>query len=77
MSIITSSRDTLRGRHPLIVGLIRALPSEGADFPEERRQDWLKAAGLIFDMLWGKVDSPTRRGVQDDPSKSHASVTSA
>jgi len=47
--------DVLRGRHQLIVGLIRELPPEGDEFPEEKRLDWLKAAEVIFDLVWGKA----------------------
>jgi len=45
----TREPDVLRGRHPLIVGLIRELPPEEEDFPDEKRQDWLKAAEVIFE----------------------------
>jgi hypothetical protein len=62
----TREPDVLRGRHPLIVGLIRELPPEDEDFPNEKRQDWLKAAEVIFDLVWGKAGS--RASDKQEPS---------
>jgi hypothetical protein len=51
--------ESLRGRHPLIIGLVKELPPEEESFPDKRREDWLKLAATIFDLLWGKTDSET------------------
>lgn len=48
--------DSLQGRHPLIVGLVRELPPEDENFSDEKRQDWLKAADMIFNLVWGKAE---------------------
>jgi hypothetical protein len=39
-------------RHPLIVGLIQAMPQEGAEWSFEDRDKWLKAAAAIFDLVY-------------------------
>jgi hypothetical protein len=48
---------SLQGRHALIVGLVEEIPAEDASFPREKREDWLKLAAKIFDILWGKAES--------------------
>jgi hypothetical protein len=49
--------DDLRGRHALIVGLVRALPPEDEKFPGDKRKDWLQAATVIFNLVYGKAES--------------------
>jgi hypothetical protein len=39
--------------HQLIAGLVEELPPVGADFPAEKRENWLNAARLIFSLLYG------------------------
>ena len=39
-------------RHPLIEGLIKALPEGGADWPLESRRKWLQAAAMNFDFVY-------------------------
>jgi hypothetical protein len=56
----------LHGRHPLIVGLVRELPSEDENFPDKKREDWLKLAATIFDLLWGKDDSKASASEESD-----------
>jgi hypothetical protein len=65
----TREPEGLRGRHPLIVGLVRELPSEDDSFPENKREDWLKLAATIFDLLWGKDDSKASASEESDPSE--------
>jgi hypothetical protein len=38
--------------HPLIEGLIKALPKGGADWPLESRKKWLQAAAMNFDFVY-------------------------
>jgi hypothetical protein len=40
------------GHHPLIEGLIKALPESGADWPLEARRKWLQAAAMNFDFVY-------------------------
>lgn len=50
------------GHHPLIEGLIKALPESGADWPLEARKKWLQAAAINFDFVY------------TDPTDSQASI---
>lgn len=50
------------GHHPLIEGLIKALPESGADWPFEARRKWLQAAAMNFDYVY------------KDPTDSQASI---
>jgi hypothetical protein len=50
------------GHHPLIEGLIKALPESGADWPFEARRKWLQAAAMNFDFVY------------KDPTDSQASI---
>jgi hypothetical protein len=54
---ISQAPGSLQGRHALIVGLVEEIPPEDASFPQEKREDWLKLAAKIFDILWGKAES--------------------
>jgi hypothetical protein len=47
------------GRHPLIDGLIRALPKDGA-WPKEARRKWLQAAAMNFDFVYDEDSSETK-----------------
>ena len=38
--------------HPLIAGLIKALPESGAPWPLEARKKWLQAAAMNFDFVY-------------------------
>jgi hypothetical protein len=40
------------GRHPLIAGLIKALPDTGADWSLDARKKWLQAAAMNFDYVY-------------------------
>jgi|SRR5271165_1256948 len=40
------------GKHPLIEGLIKALPSGGEDWPLESRKKWLQAAAMNFAFVY-------------------------
>jgi hypothetical protein len=40
------------GNHPLIEGLIKALPESGAGWPLEARRKWLQAAAMNFDFVY-------------------------
>lgn len=44
--------DGRDGHHPLIEGLIKALPQPGADWPVEARRKWLQAAAMNFDFVY-------------------------
>ncbi len=46
--------------HPLIDGLIKALPDTGADWPLEARKKWLQAAAMNFDFVY--ADSMESQG---------------
>jgi len=48
------------GHHPLIEGLIKALPESGADWPLEARRKWLQAAAINFDFVY--VDPTDSQG---------------
>lgn len=57
---IDGKKDAHRGggdggngtRHPLIDGLIKALPDGGADWPLESRKKWLQAAAMNFAFVY-------------------------
>jgi len=40
------------GKHPLIEGLIKALPAGGEDWPLESRKKWLQAAAMNFAFVY-------------------------
>jgi len=40
--------------HPLIRGLIEALPERGANWPVEKRRSWLLAMAYIFDLVYSR-----------------------
>lgn len=48
------------GRHPLIDGLIKALPADGENWPLDSRKKWLQAAAMNFDFVY--QDSPEETG---------------
>jgi len=62
--------DVLRGRHPLIVGLFRELPTEDADFADEKRRVWLSTASAIFDLVWGKAGAEPTAESKAEPKPS-------
>lgn len=43
------------GFHPLITGLIQALPAPGTEWDDEGRTRWLNAAKSIIDLLYKQV----------------------
>jgi len=49
--------------HPLIVGLLGALPEPGSPFTAEDRQLWLQAAEVNFSLMYGRPSAP------DQPSR--------
>jgi hypothetical protein len=69
----TREPEGLGGRHPFIVGLVRELPPEDEDFPDEKRQDWLKAAAVIFDLVWGKAGSRASDKQESSPTNRESS----
>jgi hypothetical protein len=57
-------------RHPLIEGLIKALPEGGADWPLESRKKWLQAAAMNFAFVY--IDS--KRDSSDDQESIKVSI---
>jgi hypothetical protein len=56
--------------HPLIVGMLGALPEPGDDFPEKDRELWLQAAKVNLQLIYGK---PKARSVRsEDEDERHA-----
>jgi len=55
--------------HPLLAGLMQELPSAGQDFPSAKREDWLRAAEVIFRLVYGKDDDgkPVQRREDNAP----------
>jgi hypothetical protein len=47
------------GQHPLIEGLIKALPKSGDRWPMEARRKWLQAAAMNFDYVYTDPESDT------------------
>jgi hypothetical protein len=45
-------KDTDDSKHPLIEGLIKALPEKGADWSLDARRKWLQAAAINFDFVY-------------------------
>ncbi len=45
-------KDADESKHPLIEGLIKALPASGADWSLESRKKWLQAAAMNFDYVY-------------------------
>jgi hypothetical protein len=39
--------------HPFIRGLLQTLPPQGAAWPAQRREQWLKTAANIFNLIYG------------------------
>jgi hypothetical protein len=44
-------------KHPLIAGLMEALPSEGSNWDHVARARWLTAAAAVFDLLYSGNES--------------------
>lgn len=44
-------------KHPLIEGLIKALPKDGTNWPMEARKKWLQAAAMNFDYVYTDSNS--------------------
>ncbi len=59
------------GRHPFIQGLLKELPSEGKDWATADRVKWLKAAAMIFDLIYTNEDTgkPLKIEVSVDSAK--------
>ena len=53
----------------MIIGLVKEIPSEEDSFPDKKREDWLKLAADIFDVLWGKADSRAPASKEPDSSE--------
>jgi hypothetical protein len=66
---VVRESESLRGKHPLIIGLVKEIPSEEDSFPDKKREDWLKLAATIFDLLWGEVDSTATVSRESDSSE--------
>lgn len=49
--------DDGSGRHQLITGLIKTLPSEGSEWSLEERHRWLQLAAGIFDFVYKTKDA--------------------
>jgi hypothetical protein len=58
-------------RHPFIQGLLKELPSEGRDWATADRVKWLKAAAMIFDLIYTNEDTgkPLKIEVSADSAK--------
>jgi hypothetical protein len=48
------------GHHPLIDGLIKALPVAGTDWPMDARRKWLQAAAINFDFVYADAAQETK-----------------
>jgi hypothetical protein len=59
------------GRHPFIQGLLKELPNEGQEWPTANRVKWLKAATMIFDLIYTNEDTgkPMKIEVSTDSAK--------
>lgn len=60
------------GRHPYIEGLLKTLPTEGADWPTAERVKWLRTAAVLFDWIYKNGDNnnrPVRIEVSSDSAK--------
>lgn len=59
------------GRHPFIAGLLKELPDEGDDWSTADRVKWLKAAAMIFDLIYTNEDTgkPLKIEVSADSAK--------
>jgi hypothetical protein len=59
------------GRHPFIQGLLKELPNEGKDWATADRVKWLKAAAMIFDLIYTNEDTgkPLKIEVSADSAK--------
>ena len=52
--------------HPLIVGMLGALPKPGEEFPEDDRELWLEAAKVNLQLIYGKPKN-RRNGDAQEP----------
>jgi uncharacterized protein DUF5343 len=39
-------------RHPFVIGLLQSLPEIGSVWPDSKRNDWIKAASAVFNMIY-------------------------
>ena len=67
----TSGDGNGGGRHPFIQGLLKELPNEGNDWATADRVKWLKAAAMIFDLIYTNEDTgkPLKIEVSADSAK--------
>jgi hypothetical protein len=56
---------------PFVKGLLKKLPSEGAEWPVEQRAKWLQAAVHIFDLMYTDSDD-SRRSITVEAKKDSA-----
>lgn len=54
--------------HPLIVGLLGALPEPGSHFSAEDRELWLRAAEVNFALIYGRPAAPESAPAPPSPS---------
>lgn len=67
-----SEKKSLRD-HPLIQGLFQMLPEEGP-WPSEEREDWVAAAKVNFQLVYGKSSSLSPSGPQQPSSQSESDL---
>lgn len=56
------------GLPPFVQGLINSLPAPDSDWPLEARRKWLQSAIGIFDVMYGREDSPDTLTVKVEKS---------
>ena len=62
--------------HPLIFGLLSALPAPGRPFSAEDRKTWLDAANLNFSLIYGKARDQLGNSSLTDEGGTHAPQSS-
>lgn len=62
-----SSEPHTEGLHPLLAGLIKAIPKEGEPFPPKRQKQWLEAARVNFALIFGADDDEEANQAKQHP----------
>ena len=68
----SSDRDDARqtkgvASHPLMVGMLQALPEPGKPFPAKERERWLRALGVNFEFIYGPTEHEGSEGAREAP----------
>lgn len=63
-----TSTPSEAARNPFVIGLIGSLPSIGSTWPDAKREDWIKAALAVFNIIYERPDKDSQPALHLTPS---------